>query len=56
MLLLGKMDTGGVDNLVTFRGTALRLIPDPWKWLLNLPTLQQLLLLPLLRIREMSNS
>ena len=55
-LWLEKMDAGGVDNLVIFRVTALRPLPDLWKQLLNLLTLQQLLLLPLLKIRETTNS
>ena len=50
MLRLEKMDAGDVDNLVNFEGTALRLLPDPGKWLLHLPPPQQLLQLPLPRI------
>ena len=50
MGLLEKMGAGNVDNLVTFRGTALMLPPHLKKQLLPLQEL------PPLRIRETSNS
>ena len=56
MKLLGKTNAGDAENLTTFRGIVLVLSADLEEHLPKLLPRQEVLQLPLLQIRETSNS